>query len=228
MNNFHYALTLTNTLYGISIQDEEWEEIAIIAWNQIGNKRCKLYRYTTCLSCDNTVELPCNCDSIEAITVDFEDFQHVSNTHSRALPGSFSTEQWIESEKTFTHPLYISGKYAQFERVGDTIYFPVHYPKVNILYKGIVADEDGLPEITDKEAIAIAAYCAYVVKFKEGLLTNNKNTVQMAEMLRQQWLIKCDAARVPESITQNEMDEVLDVRQSFDRKSWNKSYKPVR
>jgi hypothetical protein len=44
---------------------------------------------------------------------------------------------------------------------------------VNILYKGILADEDGLPELTDKEATAIATYIAYVTKFKEGLITNN-------------------------------------------------------
>jgi hypothetical protein len=46
---------------------------------------------------------------------------------------------------------------------------------VNILYKGILVDDEGLPEITDKEATAIATYIAYVIKFKEGLQTNNPN-----------------------------------------------------
>jgi hypothetical protein len=34
-------------------------------------------------------------------------------------------------------------------------------------------DEDGLPEINDKEAVAIATYVAYVDKFKQGIITNN-------------------------------------------------------
>jgi len=38
-------------------------------------------------------------------------------------------------------------------------------------------DDDGLPELTDKEATAIATYIAYITKFKEGLITNNPNII---------------------------------------------------
>jgi len=38
-------------------------------------------------------------------------------------------------------------------------------------------DDEGLPKLTDKEATAIASYIAYVVKFKEGLQTNNTNII---------------------------------------------------
>jgi hypothetical protein len=34
-------------------------------------------------------------------------------------------------------------------------------------------DDDGLPEITDKEAMALATYVAYITKNREGLKTNN-------------------------------------------------------
>jgi hypothetical protein len=53
------------------------------------------------------------------------------------------------------------------------LYFTHNYGKVTILYKGILADEEGLPELSDKEATAIATYIAYVTKFREGLITNN-------------------------------------------------------
>jgi hypothetical protein len=43
-----------------------------------------------------------------------------------------------------------------------------------------VLDEEGLPEINDKEANAIALYIAYVNKYKEAIKTNNKNLMQMA------------------------------------------------
>ena len=42
MNPFHYAMSLMETLYGISIPEDRFEEIAILAWNLIGNKRYKL------------------------------------------------------------------------------------------------------------------------------------------------------------------------------------------
>jgi len=53
-------------------------------------------------------------------------------------------------------------------------------------------DDDGLPQLTDKEATAIAKYIAYVKKYKEGLVTNNMNIINLANTLKQQWLQQCD------------------------------------
>lgn len=229
-NNFYYALSLADTLYGINISENSFEEIALIAWNQIGNKRVRLYNYSVCLpECgEKVIDLPCNLDILEAVTGNFEDFQHVSNTYNHGQPGSFTTEQFIEHRKRFTSPYYQSGKYIHYERVGDKLYIkdPVH--KVNILYKGVILDENGLPEINDKEALAIATYVAYVTKYKEALITNNNHIFQMANSLKQQWMIQCDQARVTEEISQNEMDEILDAKNCFDRKIFNKSYKPIK
>jgi hypothetical protein len=57
------------------------------------------------------------------------------------------------------------------------LYFSRNYGTLNILYKGIIADEDGLPELTDKEANAIATFIAYSNKYKEGLKTNNAGLI---------------------------------------------------
>jgi len=57
------------------------------------------------------------------------------------------------------------------------LYFTHNYGTVNVLYKGVIADDEGLPKLTDKEATAIATYIAYVIKFKEGLITNNQAIV---------------------------------------------------
>lgn len=229
MNNFYYAYTLLETLYGLEVSEESFEETAIIAWNQIGNKRCKIYRATLCLDpCSNIVELPCNCDMIEAVTAPFEDFQHVSNKWDRSLPGSFTTEMYTESQKRFEHPLYISGKYIPYTQIGNTLQLSEHFDKINILYRGIELDEEGLPELTDKEAQAIAAFVAYTVKFKEGMMTNNKNSIEFANMLKMEWLKLCDRARVPDYINQNEWDEILDAKNNWNRKIFNKTYKPLK
>ena len=75
--------------------------------------------------------------------------------------------------------------------------------------------------------MAIATYCAYVLKFKEGLKTNNSNIIKVAQLLEDKWKKLCDAARVGESISQNDMDQILDAKTSWNRKIFNKSYKPV-
>lgn len=229
LNNFHYAMTLMEQLYGITIQEDQFEEIALVAWNLIGNKRYKLYRYSTCAQeCTTEVQLPCNCDYIEAVTTSWEDWESTSNLYPNGDINSAHVEEYIESRKQFKNPLYQRGKFVKYERVGDTLYLSEPYGQINILYKGVVLDDDGLPELTDKEANAIATYCAYVTKFKEGLMTNNSNIISVANLLKQQWNVQCDQARVSSYIDQNQMDEILNAKSSWGRKMLNKSYKPVK
>lgn len=227
MNQFHYSMSLLETLYGIEIPEDEFEEVAIVAWNLIGNKRTRTYRFSTCMNecSDNTIELPCNADILEAVTASWEDWKDTTNTTDNGDMDSLFTEQYIEHRKDFHDPLYQSGKFIKYERVGDTLYLNRTYPKVNILYRGVILDEDGLPELTDKEALAIATYCAYVVKFKEGIRTNNASAIQLADTLQQKWLMQCDQARTPDYINQNDIDQILDAKSNWNRKIFNKSYK---
>ena len=96
-----------------------------------------------------------------------------------------------------------------------------------LIYKGVILDEDGLPKVNEKEALAIATYIAFATKQKQGWITNNQNIIQLAQYLYQQWLKYCDSARVPLSIDQNTMNQVLDAKSSWNRKVYNKAYKPI-
>lgn len=213
-------------LYDIEGDEEDLEEVGLIAYNFIGNKNTRLYRAILDVNC-GSVELPCNCDIIEAVTYCFEDWNYTSNTKEHGDQQSLYTEQYIEGQKAFLDPVYLNGKYVKYKRVGDTLYVNKGLDKVQILYHGILLDEDGLPELTNKEAIAIANYIAYTYKYKEAIRTNNQNTFQVAMDLKRQWLFTCDAARVPEHISQEEMNEILDAQTSWNRKVYNKSFKPV-
>ena len=62
------------------------EELGLLAWESIGNRTRKLYKYTTCIDPrDNSITLPCNAldingDScIELVTVPYEDWNYVTN-----------------------------------------------------------------------------------------------------------------------------------------------------
>ena len=157
MNDFNYIYTVANSLYGLELEPEQFEELGLTAWNLIGNKTVRLYNYSADISYDNlSVQLPCNCDIIEAVTYNHEDWNYSTNKTVNGDYNSQFTEQYIEARKLYQAPLYISGKYAKYERVGDTLYFDKDYGKVNILYKGVILDEDGLPQVNEKEALAIA------------------------------------------------------------------------
>lgn len=223
-------MSLCQTLYDIDLKEEDFEEIGLLAWGKIGNKRTRIYRYTVCMDAcaDNSIELPCNADLLEAVTTGWEDWGNVTNDTENGDLGSAFTEAYIEHRKAFHDPLYQSGKFIKYERVGNTLYFDRPYRQVNILYRGVILDDEGLPEITDKEANAIATYCAYITKYKEGLKTNNANIIQLATALEQKWYKQCDQARVPEYLNQNEMDQILDAKTNWNRKIHSKSYKYVR
>lgn len=220
--------------YGIELEDSDMEEYGLMAWDYIGNKNRKLYRYCTEIDpLDNSVTLPCNAldlngDScVELVTASWEDWSSVTNTTNNGDLSTAYTEHFIEVSKYFEGPYYMSGKVLHYEKIGDKLYFTHNYGKVNILYKGILSDEDGLPEISDKEAMAIATYIAYILKFKEALRTNNGDTLKMSQILYQQWAKQCDQAKI-KYMSQSDMDAILEVGSSWDRKRFGFGYKPLK
>ena len=226
-NNFHYVAVLLDMLYGLELEDDVLEELGLIAWNLIGNKDTKLYKYSVCIGPVNSIKLPCNATSVEAVTIPTEDWSRVTNYSELGDLRTAFIEQNIESYKIYTSPYYISGKLLNYEQVGDTLYFQQNYGTVIVLYKGVLMDEEGLPQLTDKEATAIATYIAYVDKYKEGLKTNNTVSINLAMNLQNLWLKQCDQARVTQ-LSQNEMNEILDIKTSWDRKSYGITYKPIK
>lgn len=226
--NFRYALTLAQTLYDVEGDTEDLIDIGLVAHNFIGNKFTQLHKTQLDVNCeDGSIQLPCGVDIIEAVTYCGEDWNYTSNMKSNGDISSLYTENYIESKKAFLDPHYISGKFVKYRKVGDKLYVNKGLGKVQVLYHSIILDEDGLPAINDKEAIAIAEYIAYVTKYKEAIRTNNQNVLRMAQELKQQWLFHCDAARVPEHVSQNEMDQILDVLTAASWKTHGKSFKPI-
>lgn len=229
MEDFNSAWNHANLLYGVELGSEDFEDIGLVAWNRIGNKQTRLYRYNIDVNCDNQeVELPCNCDYIEAITEPTVDWRSTTNDSYYGDYNSQFTENYIEGLKVNKNPNYVSGKYVKYERVGDKLYFSEPYGKLQILYRGVELDDNGLPYINEREKEAIACFCAYISKYKEGLATHNQALLAEAQLLNQEWKRLCDNARVCEKISQNEMDQILDARTNWNRKVFGKSYKPLK
>ena len=223
-NNFHYVVVLLDMLYGIEMEDDDVEELGLLAWDLIGNKNTRLYHYKTCVNSDNSITLPCNAISVEAVTTSYEDWSRVTNYSEQGNQRTSFIENSIEAEKVYQSPYYVPGKLIKYEQNGDTLYFAHDYGPLNVLYKGIIADEDGLPELSDKEAHAIATYIAWVEKYKEGLKTNNTVMINLAQNLEQKWKLQCDQARVTQ-LSQNDMNQILDIRDSWNRHSYGYTYK---
>ena len=230
MNNFKYAISLAQMLYDIDINDmDTLIEIGLVAYNFIGNKNTQLVADIVNVDMrTGLVNLPCKADLVEAITYPkIEDWNYTSNTKNFGDFNTLNVEQYIEKSKQSVDPLYVSGRLIKYRREGNYIYVNEKVDVVCVLYHVEQLDEEDLPLINDKEAIAIADYIAYTIKYKEALRSNNSNVFQMAQTIKKQWLLHCDAARVPEYVNQNEMNDLLEIASSHNRKVHGRSYKPT-
>lgn len=226
------ALVLCNDLYGVELDEDTFETYAMTAYHKIGNHNYKMKVVRLTPQADPSggwfVCAPKDLNYIEAITLPFEDAQETSSVINFPGPYTHAIEQDIEAQKIMPSEFYIPGKYVKYQEIGDRIYFTEPLRIVNILYKSFQYDDEDLPYINEKEKNAIAAYCAYSFYFKRGLMTKDTATLQMAQLLKKDWLRLCDAARVAITVSQNDAQDMIDVATSFDRHAYGLTRKPIR
>lgn len=225
-HSFYTALHTLSSKYGITMNEDEFEDYALYAWNSIGNRNSVVYKYDTIVS-NHLVDLPCNCDLIESVHTITEDYRMTDNVLRENYSNSV-VESYIESRKRDTEVLYNRGRYVDFTQEGNTLRFKQDNFLVSILYKGYIADENGLPYLNYKEVDAIAAYCAFVYTQKKAFQTKDGGLFQFAAKFESDWRRLADSARSPIYLNQNDMDNILNVSASWDRKRFGVSYKPIR
>lgn len=230
--NFKTAYTQARDLYGVELKALEFENIGLIAWDRIGNKQYRLYRYEVEPTKDSLgdyyIDLPCNVDIIESVTGLYEDASETSNIGNYGMNQNRAVENYIETGKRNTNNLYSPGKFVKYTVEENRLRIGSKFSKIFILYKGIIVDEEGLPFLNVKELDAIAVFCAYSSMFKNALVTKDSASMQMAQLLEQKWKSLCSQARIQMYLNQNDMDEILNVSVGWDRKRFGKSFKPIR
>lgn len=225
------ALEHAREMYGVEIDEDQFETYAMSAWNKIGNKDYRMY--VTKIHPEPDVEggwsvcKPCNLDEVEAITLPFEDAQNLSSWCNHFGIYSHAIEQMIESTKRMPDEHYISGKLVKFKELGDKLLFTEPFKELTLLYKGLYTDENGFPFLNNKEVEAVAVFCAYMEHYKHGLMSKDQMEIQLAQILKKDWLQACNAARVPESVSQNEMNEILDAFVRRDVHRFGQTFKAI-
>jgi hypothetical protein len=176
---------------------------------------------------DGVLELPCNLedvDLIESVHIPLVDAQVSSNSTNFAWQNIW-VESYIDSFPRLSDPYFHPGKLVKYFKGDDKLYFSHDYPKVTIIYHGIVADEEeGLPLVNDKELTAIATFVAYASLYREGIKKRDTNLIKLAQTVKEDWLRACNAARIPDLLSQNDMDTILDAKTTWNRKSYHLSF----
>lgn len=226
--NINTVYGLVETLYGITPNESNFEDIVMNGWSYINNKHTRLYRYVSDADKDGVLDLPCNVDVIESVHIPMPDAKMTSNKTVFNEINTLFTEGYIDAWKRLEDPYWTRGKLVKYDEGNNQLFFARPYKNIMVVYHGIIADEEtGLPLVTDKEIKALAAYVAYASLYREGIQKRNPDIIQFAQTIYADWLKLCNAARIPEHLSQNEMDSILDVKTRWDRKQYGRSYKPT-
>ena len=226
--NINTVYGLVETLYGITPNESNFEDIVMNGWSYINNKHTRLYRYVADADKDGVLDLPCNVDVIESVHIPMPDAKMTSNKTVFNEINTLFTEGYIDAWKRLEDPYWTRGKLVKYDEGNNQLFFARPYKNIMVVYHGIIADEEtGLPLVTDKEIKALAAYVAYASLYREGIQKRNPDIIKFAQTIYADWLKLCNSARIPEHLSQNEMDSILDVKTRWDRKQYGRSYKPT-
>jgi len=224
--NINGAYGLCEDLYGVTPDESSFEDLAMEAWGRIGTKHTRLYRFVGNVN-GGKLELPCNVDVIESVHIPVPDAQVTSSLSDNYWTDNVWIESYIDHRKKLEDPYWTRGKLVKYDEGNNELYFSRNYPRVMVVYHGIFADDDGLPLVNEKELRAIAAFVAYTSLYKEAIKKRDGNLMKLAQVVKEDWLRLCNAARVKEQLSQNDMDRILDAKTSWNRKSYGHSLKPI-
>lgn len=184
--NINSAYPLVQSLYGIDPNPDDYEDLAMTAWNLIGNKHTRLYRFVSDTK-NSELELPCNVTHIESVHIPINDAQVTSNKTVFSAIDSIIIEGYIDAWKFMEDPFNQRGKLLKYKEGNNTLYFSRDYNNVMVVYHGVIADmEDGSPLVNEKELQAIAAYVAYAEMFKDTLRKRDRNGLVLAQTLKEE------------------------------------------
>lgn len=218
---------MVNSLYGLTPTETDFEDIVMNGWLAINNKHTRLYKYVADTDENGVLDLPCNVDIIESVHIPVNDAQMTSNKTVFNGINTLFIEGYIDAWKRLEDPYWTRGKLVKYNEGDGKLYFSRPYKNVLVVYHGILVDDEGLPLVSDKEIRALSCYVAYVSLYKEGIKKRDAASIELAQSLHSEWLRLCNAARIPEHVSQNDMDAILDAKTCWNRKAYGKSFKPI-
>jgi hypothetical protein len=221
-HKLYTAFALIGTLSGIKMDEERFLEFSHIALKQIGYN-VDIIKTKVLVEEEGTIHIPYDSKTIIAVSDDEGVFD--SWEYSQWSDGYISYNRMGNMYKDLS-PRINEGmrSFVNYNFIPPNVIMvdPIlEEEELYVLSRAVIVDEDGLPMITFKQARAIAYYCLYMNEERKEFA--GIQTVNLPN-LRNKALNAMADARVPESVTDNQIDQVLDHKVSFGRKTFNKPH----
>jgi hypothetical protein len=231
------AMTMMNDEYAVEMDDDTFVERAYKIWKNIGNEAQAWHILKAKVDGEKRIWLPNNAEQVASVS-SMDVFKDVwgsdlviFNNGSLMLSAEYFvavvTNRLMVNSILDNRRNRIEGLFVDFTHHGDHIQFKskdLIGTHMVVLFKGVISDDYGLPKITYRESEAIAAGVAFI-HYKKLALLGDSAAAAMLEFLKEEKDRLTTQARMPEHLTENQMNRILDTNSSFDRKGYHRSYK---
>lgn len=237
--NIRAGLPVLKTNYGFTIDEYDYLDIAVDVLRDIRYLGSTDYIAYKKVDSAGYIKVPCNLDAIVAITT-METAKEIFS--DRTLQEDESASMYADDEYIKKQAIATSIGFGQIpgiapansagyipysiDSVHNRIYVGNKHANKNVAlaYTGVTTDLDGFPMITRKQANAIAAVCARIICMR-GANRGDKYLISLIELYVGISARLVQAASMPENISDNDLDAMLDCKTSFNRKSVNRPSK---
>ncbi len=220
-----YALI---TQQGIVMNYDDFLDFSYIVRNLV--RPVQAITKTPCMVGEGgVVDLPVDFKFIKSVTTNaylYNDWKSVQTLGSEDF--IVSTNKLGGSKTDFSSTSgKVTGEYVDFRfDGGSTLYVSELLTDREIYVVGTAPylDEAGSPLLTEKQVIAFA-YQTIVMFLEKQLIMGCLKDVNKLKYFKSEASKKTAQSRVPDYITDNQWNELLDVRASHDRKVYNQDFK---
>jgi hypothetical protein len=234
--------TLLLQLYDINLQEEDYIDNAwLILNNEIGNRAKHPFKAILTVDENLTVPIPCNAELITSVTNVTVGDNSMGNLESLTVvnnidyPQYFSNfygfsiyrREFLESRTLNRDPYKPEGVYIDYEITEDG-YLLFHDTRlqgttIHIYYKGIILDDDGLPQINEREAGALAARTAYY-HIQKNAFRGVKEAMELLPYIKKDSARLVLRAKTAMYVSEQDIDKILDVQTSHNRKVYGRKF----
>ena len=233
--NIRAGIAVLKTMYSMHIDEYDYIDIAVDALRDIKNFGTTEYITYATVGKTGKVNIPCNVDIIDAVTTQHMGEKAFSSRVKVLTDEIVGTDTFVLSEtimksigRNFTPGLggYKGPGYISYQLDHHSILVDKSLAgqRIAIAFTGIATDPEGYPLITRKQANALAAISARVLAVR-GANRGDKGLASMVEYYTNLAGRLFQAAAIPEDITDNDTDELLNCKTTFNRKSVNRPSK---
>jgi hypothetical protein len=229
---FMTASTRLYDKFHISLNDDTFIERAYYIWRSIGNIATELKSAKVNVSTDLIVTLPQDCEFVRSLsTMDFQDNKNFDGSYGdysfspkgrapevRPDASMVSIEANVRSSISSTPGERISYKtYPGYLKV-ESLFMAGQ--QAELIYNSIVTGEDGLPLLNDLEIDAIV-YMLALGEAEMGLFRKEPGADKLLAYLAPLAERAMCAAKSDEKISDDALDQLLDIKTSWGRKVHN-------